>query len=64
VHTVDELVGNLLVALPDFAADKQAKISAATDLDTSSLRIHSYILSICFTLSFSGSLSTSPKRHN
>ena len=40
VHTVDGLVENLLVALSefaaalsDFAADKQAKLSAAADLD-------------------------------
>ena len=30
-HTVDGLVDNLLVALSDFAADKQAKLSAASD---------------------------------
>ncbi|DBA90708.1 TPA: hypothetical protein ACH3X1_003922 [Trebouxia sp. C0004] len=29
VHTADGLVDNLLVALSDFAADKQAKLSAA-----------------------------------
>ena len=56
VHTRDELVDNLSVALSDFAADKQAKISAAADLNVSSLRIHSYRLSMYCTLSVSGSL--------
>ena len=31
VHIVDGLVDNLLVALSDFAADKQAKLSAASE---------------------------------
>ncbi len=63
VHTVDQLFDNLPVALSDYAADKQAKTPVA-DLDTPLLQIHSYRISIYFTLSFPGWLSTSPKRHN